>query len=626
MTSALMLDLPSFSIEHVTMAEGIIVVLVQSQTTSSSCPDCAQTSSRIHSRYRRTLTDLPCSGHMVRLVLQVSRFFCSHPECSRKTFAEPIPDLAERFARRTTRLKEVLERIALALGGEPASRLTTVLAMECSPDTLLRLLRRLPDEPIDPPRVVSLDDWAWRRGARYGTIICDLERRRRLDVLPDRDAASAAAWLKRYPSIEIISRDRAGEYAEAARVGAPQAVQVADRFHLSQNLHEAVDQAVRRCYPTIQQLLSPAQPVVLGEDLPLKRDDAAKAATQQRRMARYERVKVLHEQGYSLAQIAAYLGMKQETVQKYLMEPPRPSVYKPRHGKLTKYKPFLHRRFFQEGCRNSLLMSGYPLDSFETFKRSEWISLIMPDREAETVVTWLKTHPGVKIISRDRAGTYADGARRGAPKAIQVADRFHLLLNLTTALQKLFERKQDSLQRLAADEKAARLSAPMHEAAANSPVPVADPLTATETQRQGRRARRKHRYEEAIALHQQGASQVAIAALLGLHRDTVRRYINAADFPEIVRPRKRSKLDPYKAYLQERWNAGQHNIKQLVAELRERGYRQGETIVYDYLRSIRGRARITAKIYHKPIGSRYKPIYAMRAKVTLRSIYADTNS
>jgi hypothetical protein len=175
---------------------------------------------------------------------------------------------------------------------------------------------------------------------------------------PLRDVASTAVWLTCYPSIEIICRDRGGEYAEAARVGAPQAVQVADRFHLSQNLHEALDQAIRRRSPTIHQLLSPTQPVLLGADLPLKRDDAAKVATQKRRRARYERVKVLHEQGYSLAQIAASLGMKQETVQTYLMEPPRPPVYKHRHGKLTRYKPFIHRRFFQEGCRNSLQIFG----------------------------------------------------------------------------------------------------------------------------------------------------------------------------------------------------------------------------------------------------------------------------
>jgi transposase len=236
MTHPLLPDLAGFSIEHVSIADGVIVLQAHSQRTSEACPNCSHLSSRIHSRYQRTLADLPWSGRIVRLVVHVSRFFCKHPGCPRKTFAETIPGLTERYARRTTRLKEVLERLGLALGGEPASRLSAILAMTCSPDTLLRLLRRLPDDAIEPPRVVSFDDWSWRRGFRYGTIICDLERHRRLDLLPDRDSASVAAWLKRYPSIEIISRDRAGEYAEAARLGAPQAVQVADRFHLSQNL------------------------------------------------------------------------------------------------------------------------------------------------------------------------------------------------------------------------------------------------------------------------------------------------------------------------------------------------------------------------------------------------------
>ncbi len=354
MTQPLLPDLPGFCIEQITREGGMITVLAQSRTTNARCPECSQASSRIHSRYTRRLTDLPWSGRTVRLEVQVRRFLCQQRACPRKTFAEPIADLAERYARRTTRLKEVLEHLGLALGGEPASRLTAVLSMACSPDTLLRLLRRLPDAAIEPPRVVSCDDWAWRRGSRYGTIICDLERHRRLDILPDRDAASVAAWLKRYPSIEIISRDRSGEYAEAARVGAPQAVQVADRFHLSQNLHETIDQIIRRRFSEIQKLLTPAQAIVMGKDLPLKRDDAAKVATQKRRMALHERMKILHEQGYSLAQIAAYQGMKQETVQKYLMEPPRPSVYKPRQGKLARYKPYIHQRFFQENCRNSL--------------------------------------------------------------------------------------------------------------------------------------------------------------------------------------------------------------------------------------------------------------------------------
>ncbi len=145
--------------------------------------------------------------------MQVRRFFCLQRTCSRKTFAEVIPTIAERYGRGTLRLKEMLEQCGLALGGEAAARLTDRLKMPCSPDTFLHLLRRLPDEPIEPPRVVSLNDWAWRKGHRYGTLICDLERHRRLDVLPDRNAASAAAWLRQYPSIEIISRDRSDTYA-----------------------------------------------------------------------------------------------------------------------------------------------------------------------------------------------------------------------------------------------------------------------------------------------------------------------------------------------------------------------------------------------------------------------------
>jgi len=137
MTYPLLPDLPGFSIEHITITDGIILVRAQSQRANGTCPDCTHLSSRVHSRYQRTLADLPWSGRIVRLVVQVCRFFCKHPSCPRKTFAEPIPDLAERYARQTTRLKEVLEQLGLALGGEAASRLTAVLGMVCSPDTHL---------------------------------------------------------------------------------------------------------------------------------------------------------------------------------------------------------------------------------------------------------------------------------------------------------------------------------------------------------------------------------------------------------------------------------------------------------------------------------------------------------
>ena len=210
---------------------------------------------------------------------------------------------------------------------------------------------------------------------------------------------------------------------------------------------------------------------------------------------------------------------------------------------------------------------------------------LLPDREAQTLVTWLQAHPGIEISSRDRSGSYADGARRGAPQAMQVSDRFHLLLNLQTALIRLFERKHDLLTLIAAEQHALqepRAQAPSVPGSPTSAEP--QPLPLKQVQRQARRTRRKSRYEEVLTLREQGASQRAIASLLGLHRDTVRRYLAAPAFPEIVRPKRPSKLDPYKDDLYQRSLAGQHNITHLVAEIRAQGYRGSATIVHDYLR------------------------------------------
>jgi transposase len=185
---------------------------------------------------------------------------------------------------------------------------------------------------------------------------------------------------------------------------------------------------------------------------------------------------------------------------------------------------------------------------------------VLPDRAAKTLQAWLAAHPGVEVIIRDRAGAYARGARKGAPQAQQVTDRFHLLLNLQDTLKRLFERKHEQLKHLATWEPAKEeQSSQAHEA----------------------------RAEEGIKLHEQGVSQVAIATLLGLDRNTVHRYIKAPAFPEMVRPKRGSLLDPYKQYLLERWATGQCTACGLLAELRERGYQGGETLVYDYLRPLR---------------------------------------
>ena len=213
-----------------------IIVHVHGASPTSACPACGLASSSVHSRYGRTLGDLPAHGRRLRIRLAARRFRCRNAACERRVFAERFaPDLIESRARRTSRLDVLTHAIALCLGGRPGERLAGRLSMPVSADMLLRLLRRrAPPTPSDV-RVVGVDDFAWLKGQRYGTIICDLERRCTIDLLPDREGGTIADWLARHPGIEIVCRNRGSGYREGAAKGAPQALKVADRWHLLEN-------------------------------------------------------------------------------------------------------------------------------------------------------------------------------------------------------------------------------------------------------------------------------------------------------------------------------------------------------------------------------------------------------
>ncbi len=248
-----------FAVDDVTSDGTSALITVGSTESTSICPGCGTRSGRVHSRYRRRLADLPIAGRPVRLVVRARRFYCQAVLCGRRAFAERFDaDVLAPWARRTARLDHIVHHLGLALGGRPAASFARRLMVPVSKDTLLRVIRRRGSPAFVPPAVIGIDDWAWRRNQRYGTLICDLERRRTIALLPDREPATARAWLSQQPQIALIARDRGGAYALAAAKALPKATQVAARWPLREHASRALLAAVRKSMRQIRLVIGGA--------------------------------------------------------------------------------------------------------------------------------------------------------------------------------------------------------------------------------------------------------------------------------------------------------------------------------------------------------------------------------
>lgn len=323
------------------------------------CPSCGKSSRSRHSAHQRRLKDLPWQGCQVEICLKARRFRCRNRECGRKVFAEPIPEVARAHARRTVRLSEIVRLIGYTAGGLAGSRILNRLAIPISDDTVLRSVKASGETADgDPVRHLGIDDWAWRKGQSYGTILVDLDSHQVIDLLPDRSSETVKAWLETHPSIEMVSRDRCGIYAEAAELGATQAFQVADRFHLIMNRSSAVERALEERSAELQRPIVVAQvDSVANPPRPERPPTVAEREKQQRRdrrLQRYQRVVELHQLGYTQRAISAELGIQRQTVRRWLRAGRFPERKSPagRRSHVREFHDYLERRW-KEGCHNA---------------------------------------------------------------------------------------------------------------------------------------------------------------------------------------------------------------------------------------------------------------------------------
>jgi transposase len=358
--------------------EDQLVFHVTATSPSAVCPLCQQPATRLHSRYRRVVKDLPCAGRQVRLILHVRKFFCETSNCVRKVFAERLSHFVAPWAQMTTRLNEALQTIGLATCGKLGARLATHLGITTSWMTIVRRIIALPTPEAQHVECLGLDDFAFRRGRTFGTVVVDLDAHQIIDLLPDRQAETAAAWMAAHPEITHVSRDRGAEYTSAASTGAPQAIQVADRFHICQNLSDAVQRLSARVLSEMKAASQQAEeeipnqeeaPVAVQEWHPDPGKQVARTIATRRaeRDVRYQQAVRLRGQGLATKEIACQLGISERTVRHWFERGVAPDT-RPRRKRQSDFDPYAAYvlKRWQGGERNGtrlweeIAAQGYP--------------------------------------------------------------------------------------------------------------------------------------------------------------------------------------------------------------------------------------------------------------------------
>ncbi len=427
----------SLVLESIQQSDNHFLLSVHVQQVPS-CPECGRPSHSRHSSYARRLQDLPWQGLTVQIRLRVRRLRCRNHSCPRRVFAERIAGIPS-YLRQTSRLVEIVRVVGYAAGGLPGARLLARLAIRTSDDTVLRRVKA----PVAPDvnhsiEVLGVDDWAWRKGQSYGTILVDLEQRSVRDLLADRSAQSFGAWLEQQSSIRVISRDRGGIYAEGAERGAPRARQVADRFHLFLNLSAAVERALEEHRQELwlrDTLPEPAE-VARAAEASRTRSQILQRERRQRRLQRYEEVVEYYRRGYSQQKISGMLHVDRRTVRRWIRagvfpERQRP---RPRPTNVQRFEEYLQRRW-GEGCHNATRL-------FQELRAQGYRggrSMV-----ARHVARWRKTLPSIPKLSTQKITPKQAAILVTRPAARWTAEQQTLLDRLSTQCPALLQLREFS--------------------------------------------------------------------------------------------------------------------------------------------------------------------------------------
>jgi len=376
--NTLLADPAALVIDKFISEDDSITVIARSTQTVAACPSCGQISSNLKSHYFRRLADLPWHNVTVRLQLRLRKLRCRNLLCSQKVFCERLPNVADVYARRTKRLTDALTVLAFALGGRGAARTIEKLSFSAlGKDTLLNLVRRRSAETltpvVSPVRVLGVDDFAFRKGCTYGTILVDLEKRRPIDLLADREAETLARWLREHPPVEVVARDRSPIYAEGIKNGSPNTVQVADRWHLLKNLRESGRRFLMRENKLLQEAARHLNAISRkGVEISWRRRVSLSSRPkningENERRCLYQQAVELHQQGLSGRAIARTLNLHRATIRRFLENetyPARmPRALRP--SLLDPYIDYLEKRL-REDCWNAgqlwreVRARGYP--------------------------------------------------------------------------------------------------------------------------------------------------------------------------------------------------------------------------------------------------------------------------